>query len=96
MRLFRRRQRLRALSERDCYVRLHGGLADGVRVLPGEIHAAGNGGSSPAEPAPQGPTEQAPALHLVVRYPRGGTTVTGEEVRLALLQRMESRPRRSG
>jgi hypothetical protein len=102
VRFLRRRRRLRTLSERDCYARLHGGRTDGLRVLPSEIDGGRvapptNGdGDLPSTVAPQGPTDEAPALHLLVRYPRGGTTLTGEELRLELLRRMESRPRRGG
>lgn len=86
--LFRKRSRLRPLSERECYLRLHGARLGDIEVIRG-----------PAQPAlrrmhdgPTGPTGERPALHLVFAYPRGVGTMTGEELRQALLRRMESRP----
>jgi hypothetical protein len=84
---FRKRSRLRALSERECYVRLHGVRSGEIEVLRHRRE------SPPAPPAPpHGPTDAGPALHLVFTYPRGAGTLTGEELRLQLLRRMESRP----
>ncbi|HXV35174.1 MAG TPA: hypothetical protein VD769_14295 [Gaiellaceae bacterium] len=85
MRIFRRRARLRALDERECYARLHG-YRTGEIVLSTEL--------APPHPAagPDGPTEEAPALHLVIAYPRNAGTLTGEDVRRELLRRMAARP----
>jgi hypothetical protein len=83
--LFRKRSRLRPLSERECYVRLHG-------VRSGEIEVLREHRPRPLATAPPpGPTDAGPALHLVFPYPRSGGTLTGEELRLALLRRMQSR-----
>jgi hypothetical protein len=46
---------------------------------------------SPVTLPPDGPTDVRPALHLVFTYPRGAGTLTGEEIRLELLRRMQSR-----
>jgi hypothetical protein len=82
--LFRKRTRLRALSERECYVRLHGARLADIEVI-----------REPALPDPPqpraGPTDECPAVHLVFSYPRGAGTVSGEELRRGLLRRMESR-----
>lgn len=81
--IFRKRPRLRPLSERECYLRLHGARLSDIQILPPEPAAA-------PPPAP-GPTEHSPALHLLFRYPRDGGTLTGEQLRLELLRRMEAR-----
>jgi hypothetical protein len=84
--LFRKRSRLRPLSERECYLRLHGARLGDIEVFREPLRPA-------PPPAPQtGPTGDGPALHLVFSYPRGAGTMTGEELRLDLLRRMESRP----
>jgi hypothetical protein len=91
VRLFRKRPRLRALDERECYARLHGvrsgeiAIVDDVRPAPPPpppLHAA----------EPDGPTEESPALHLVFAFPRNAARVSGEELRLELLRRMAARP----
>jgi hypothetical protein len=85
--LFRKRSRLRVLSERECYVRLHGVRSGEIEVLRHRFE------TPPPPPAhPDGPTDPGPALHLVFAYPRGAGTLTGEELRLQLLRRMQSRP----
>ena len=84
--LFRKRTRLRPLSERECYLRLHGARLGDIEVIREPVRPA------PPPPAPHGPTGEAPAVHLVFSYPRGAGTMTGEELRLELLRRMESRP----
>ena len=82
---FRKRTRLRALSERECYLRLHG-------VRSGEIEVLRKRPEPPPVPAlPSGPTDAGPALHLVFTYPRRGGTLTGEQLRLELLRRMRGR-----
>lgn len=81
MRIFRRRARLRALDEQECYARLHG-YRTGEIVLSAE----------PAPSPPAGPTEESPALHLVIAYPRNAGRLTGEDVRRELLRRMAARP----
>ena len=92
--LFRQRSRLRPLSERECYIRLHGGRSGEIEVL----EAARPGPApeprveAPAPPAPAaGPSESAPAVHLLFSYPRGAGTLTGEQLRLELLRRMQRR-----
>jgi hypothetical protein len=84
--LFRKRSRLRPLSERECYLRLHGARLGDIEVIREPVRP------TPPPSAPLGPTGDAPALHLVFSYPRGAGTMTGEELRLELLRRMESRP----
>jgi hypothetical protein len=89
--LFRQRPQLRPLDERECYLRLHGtrsGDVEVVRVLPRPPPRAPD---PPAEREIRGPTDLAPALHLVIAYPRDGARMTGEQVRRELLRRMESR-----
>jgi hypothetical protein len=83
--LFRKRSRLRVLSERECYLRLHGVRSGEIEVL------RARSAPSPAPTTPPGPTDAGPALHLVFAYPRGRGTLTGEELRLELLRRMQSR-----
>ena len=96
--LFRKRDRVRALSERECYLRLHGARSGQIEVVtpcsrpelaaePELVAAEPRRGA----PGKHGPTEERPALHLVFRYPRGGGTMTGEELRLELLRRMQAR-----
>ena len=85
--LRRRRQTLRPLDERECYLRLHG-------VRSGEV-AVVQVAKPAAEPAhstgPDGPTEESPALHLVIAYPRNAGRLTGEQLRRELLRRMAAR-----
>ena len=90
MRFFRRRRRERSLTERDCYTRLHGTRSDDIVLLPPPAAAEPAAASAP-EPAPDGPRSETPALHLTFAYPRGGARMTGDEVRVALLARMEAR-----
>lgn len=82
MRIFRRRAELRPLDEQECYLRLHG-------VRSGEVALVQGRPPSPAEP--DGPTEESPALHLVIAYPRNRGRLTGEELRRELLRRMSAR-----
>jgi hypothetical protein len=94
--LFRKRSRLRPLSERECYLRLHGVRSGEIEVVRGPREQAPRMPATRAPafgavPAPAGPTDERPALHLVIRYPRGAATVTGEQVRLDLLRRMAAR-----
>jgi hypothetical protein len=90
VRLFRKRARLRPLDERECYVRLHGLRSGEVEVV--ELRDA----PAPAPPvaveaAAAGPTDSAPALHLLITYPRNAGRLTGEELRRELLRRMQAR-----
>lgn len=90
MRLFRKRARLRPLDERECYLRLHGVRSGEVEVV--ELRDAP--AQAPPEPvaAPvTGPTDAAPALHLLIAYPRNAGRLTGEELRRELLRRMQAR-----
>jgi hypothetical protein len=85
VRIFRRRARLRALDERECYARLHGGRT-------GEIAVVQDPARPPTRAAePDGPTEESPALHLLIAYPRNAGRLTGEQVRRELLRRMQAR-----
>ncbi|MGH2996524.1 MAG: hypothetical protein ACRDM9_09425 [Gaiellaceae bacterium] len=86
--LFRKRVRLRPLSEQECYARLHGGRGGEIEVLRGPRTPAP---AAPLPPGDEGPTDTLPALHLVIHYPRGAGTVTGEHLRRELLRRMEAR-----
>jgi hypothetical protein len=75
---------MRALTERECYVRLHGHRSGLVRFVetaprPGPTYAASDARSAE------------PAVHLLFSYPRAGARVSGEELRLDLLRRMERR-----
>ena len=99
--LFRKRPRLRTLDEHECYLRLHGRRSGDVEVVEARTTPPGRAGHSerirserepPAEPvARHGPTDDAPALHLVIAYPRSGGRLTGEQLRRELLRRMEAR-----
>jgi hypothetical protein len=86
VRIFRKRVPLRPLDERECYLRLHGDRRGEVAVV--ELR----------QPAPKqssaeshGPTEETPALHLLIAYPRSGGRLTGEQLRRELLRRMHAR-----
>jgi hypothetical protein len=83
----RRRPLLRPLDERECYLRLHGVRSGDVAVVQVAKPAA-----EPAPAArPDGPTEESPALHLVIAYPRNAGRLTGEQIRRELLRRMAAR-----
>jgi hypothetical protein len=84
VRVFRRRARLRPLDERECYARLHGYRTGKIVLVPEPA-------APPPTAAPDGPTQEQPALHLVIAYPRSGGTLTGEQVRRELLRRMRAR-----
>jgi hypothetical protein len=91
VRLFRKRPDLRPLGEQECYLRLHGRRSGDVEVVarmePPE--------AEPPEAEPPegrtGPTDTAPAVHLLIAYPREGSRLTGEQLRRELLRRMEAR-----
>lgn len=90
MRIFRRRARLRPLDERECYLRLHGMRAADIVVVPAPTLPP----EPPADPVavdPDGPTEESPALHLLITYPRNAGRLTGEQLRRDLLRRMRAR-----
>jgi hypothetical protein len=97
VRFRRKHPRLRPLDERECYLRLHGRRNGDVEVIrAAEPRATPFGDEllpAPVEeqPAPRGPTDDAPALHLVIAYPRSGSRLTGEQVRRELLRRMQAR-----
>ena len=78
-------RRPRPLSERECYLRLYGTRTHLVEVLQARL-------ARQPEPVPEGPTALGPAVHLAIRYPRGQGRMTGEELRVALEQRMLARP----
>ena len=86
MGLFRKRARLRPLDERECYLRLHGIRSGEVAVVEVSHRPA-----PPPLPEPHGPTEESPALHLMMRYPRNAGRLTGEQLRRELLRRMDAR-----
>jgi len=83
VRIFRRRARLRPLDEQECYARLHGSRTGEIAVVRAP--------APPPSARPQGPTEESPALHLLIAYPRNAGRLTGEEVRLELLRRIQAR-----
>jgi hypothetical protein len=84
-------RRLRPLSERECYLRLYGDRSGTLELIP-----AANAWTPALGPEPaDGPTEPRPALHLVIPYPRGAGTMTGEQLRLDLLRRMQRRAGRA-
>ena len=85
MRIFRKRARLRPLDERECYARLHGGRTGEISV----VHASAAPPRRPAEP--DGPTQESPALNLLIAYPRNAGRLTGEQLRRELLRRMAAR-----
>jgi hypothetical protein len=89
--LFRKRTRLRPLSERECYLRLHGRRSGEIEVLRHRPEPKVELPPAMPSPPPLGPTDPRPALHLVFAYPRGGGTLTGEQLRLELLRRMQAR-----
>jgi hypothetical protein len=92
VRLFRKRARLRPLDERECYLRLHGVRSGEIEVV--EVRDAPTPVATPVVPAAapaHGPTDSAPALHLLIAYPRNAGRLTGEELRRELLRRMQAR-----
>jgi hypothetical protein len=90
VRLFRKRARLRPLDERECYLRLHGPRTGEVEVV--ETRRPAPAVPIPVvTPRPAGPTETGPALHLLITYPRNAGRLTGEQLRLELLRRMQAR-----
>jgi hypothetical protein len=91
VRLFRKRARLRPLDERECYLRLHGLRSGEVEIV--ELREAPVPQAAPVTVAPPaaGPTDDAPALHLLITYPRNAGRLTGEELRRELLRRMQAR-----
>lgn len=81
----------RPLSERLCYVRLYGERSDAVELLSNAPNvAAGSMPHLPSESA-SGPTAVEPALHLILPYRQGATSISGEDLRLDLLARMRAR-----
>jgi hypothetical protein len=101
VRFLRKHPRLRPLDERECYLRLHGRRSGDVEVIQAPEPAPRPLADEqllasvvvpPAAPTrPSGPTDDAPALHLVIAYPRSGARLTGEQVRRELLRRMQAR-----
>jgi hypothetical protein len=88
VRIFRRRPpTLRPLDERECYLRLHGVRSGDVAV----VQVAGPAAEPAPSAGPDGPTEESPALHLVIAYPRNAGRLTGEQMRRELLRRMAAR-----
>jgi hypothetical protein len=83
----RRRPTLRPLDERECYLRLHGVRSGDFAFVQVPKPATG---PAPAV-GPDGPTDESPALHLVIAYPRNAGRLTGEQVRRELLRRMAAR-----
>jgi hypothetical protein len=98
VRLFRKHPRLRPLDERECYLRLHGRRNGDVEVIRAPEPVSRPLTPEPLlapltepAPAPRGPTDEGPALHLVIAYPRSGSRLTGEQLRRELLRRMQAR-----
>jgi len=87
VRIFRRREQLRPLDEQECYLRLHG-IRSGEIAL---VDVTRPDAPDPIPADPDGPTEQAPALHLLIAYPRNRGRLTGEQMRRELLRRMSAR-----
>jgi len=89
-------RRLRVLSEPECEARLYGARSLSVLVLGSRSDALPAAEAppsrAPAAQAPLGsPSATHPAPDLVFRYPRQGARISGEEVRIALLRRMQAR-----
>jgi hypothetical protein len=86
VRLFRKRPDLSPLGEQECYLRLHGRRSGDVEIVTRM--------EAPEAEPPEGrigPTDTAPAVHLLIAYPREGSRLTGEQLRRELLRRMEAR-----
>ena len=79
-------RRMRALTERECYLRLHGHRSGFVRFVGAERAPVATDAGARADA-----TTSVPALHLVFSYPRSGGRMSGEDVRLELLRRMNRR-----
>jgi hypothetical protein len=86
VRLFRKRPDLRPLGEQECYLRLHGRRSGDVEIV---ARAEATQTEPPA--GRTGPTDAAPAVHLLIAYPRVGSRLTGEQLRRELLRRMQAR-----
>lgn len=84
-------RRLRPLSERECYLRLYGDRSGTIE--PRSRVETPVPATSPA--TADGPRDECPALHLVIAFPRGAGTMTGEQLRLDLLRRMQRRAGRA-
>ncbi|HEY7195620.1 MAG TPA: hypothetical protein VH306_00365 [Gaiellaceae bacterium] len=85
MRLVQRRPR--PLSEQECQARLYGARTNLVEVILPRRRETAPDPSPAVEPL----LTETPAVHLAIRYPRGRGTMTGEQVRVALHQRMLAR-----
>jgi hypothetical protein len=89
---FSKRRSRPPLSERICYVRLYGERSDAVELLSrGAPSTADRAAPDPPSASPSGPASVEPALHLVLPYSRGASSVSGEDLRLDLLARMRAR-----
>jgi hypothetical protein len=84
-------RRLRPLSERECYLRLYGERSGTIEPCSRAVPKIPARTRVPAD----GPSDERPALHLVIAYPRGAGTMTGEQLRLDLLRRMQRRAGRA-
>ena len=96
--LFARRRPAGGLSERQCYLRLHGERGEEIHLLPTQDQQEtptkeADGTAASFDPSPVGPTEEGPALHLAFPLPREAARMTGEDIRLDLLRRMQTRSR---
>ena len=91
--VLRRRRRLRALSGAECLARLYGNRSRDVVTVPGPADGRSEPGTRADRDRAEGSflvrTEPLPSL--AYRYPRTRARVSGEEIRLALLARMQAR-----
>ncbi len=77
-------RRWRALGERECYLRLYGHRSGQVTVVDDEPEHGAPAASASG-------LHDGPALHLVFPRARPGGRMSGEEIRVDLLRRMQAR-----
>ena len=80
-------------------MRLHGERGEEIHLLRSQerqdtLRKKGKPAAATLDPSPpSGPTEEGPALHLAFPLPREAARMTGEDIRLDLLRRMQTRSR---
>ena len=74
-------RRWRVLGERECYLRLYGHRTGQISLLGRAVRVA----------SPAAALREAPALHLAFPTRRPQTRMSGEEIRVDLLRRMQAR-----
>ena len=79
-------RRWRALTEWECLLRLYGHRSGYVTVVD-DVRPP----SAPAPAQPTGPMDERPALHFVFPAIRRSPRMSGEEIRVDLLRRMNAR-----